>query len=101
MTNNNIIRQFEFFNEISENLELCSQKILNIYDNYDQSIELKDDKSPLTEADLASNEHISDLLSSISAYPIISEEGEQKYTCLLYTSPSPRDGIGSRMPSSA
>ena len=22
-------------------------------------------------------------------------------TCLLYTSPSPRDGIGSRMPSSA
>ena len=53
MTNNNIIRQFEFFNEISENLELCSQKILNIYDNYDQSIEYKNDKSPLTEADLA------------------------------------------------
>ena len=23
------------------------------------------------------------------------------YNCLLYTSPSPRDGIGSRMPSSA
>ena len=60
MTNNNIIRQFEFFNEINENLELCSQKILNIYDNYDQSIEYKDDKSPLTEADLASHEHISD-----------------------------------------
>ena len=80
MTNNNIIRQFEFFNEISENLELCSQKILNIYDNYDQSIELKDDKSPLTQADLASHVHISDLLSSISAYPIISEEGEKKYT---------------------
>ena len=80
MTNNNIIRQFEFFNEISENLELCSQKILNIYDNYDQSIEFKDDKSPLTEADLASHEYIFDLLSSISAYPIISEEGEQKYT---------------------
>ena len=54
MTNNHIIRQFEFFNEISENLELCSQKILNIYEKYDQSIEYKDDKSPLTEADLAS-----------------------------------------------
>ena len=26
---------------------------------------------------------------------------EQKYTCLLYTSPSPRDISGSRMPSSA
>ena len=24
-----------------------------------------------------------------------------KYTCLLYTSPSPRDGLLSRMPSSA
>ena len=80
MTNNNIIRQFEFFNEISENLEICSQKIINIYENYDQSIEYKDDNSPLTEADLVSHEYISDLLSSISAYPIISEEGEQKYT---------------------
>ena len=26
---------------------------------------------------------------------------ENKYTCLLYTSPSPRDGLLSRMPSSA
>ena len=26
---------------------------------------------------------------------------EQLYTCLLYTSPSPRDGLLSRMPSSA
>ena len=25
----------------------------------------------------------------------------QEYTCLLYTSPSPRDGLLSRMPSSA
>ena len=80
MKNNRIIRQFEFFDEISENLQLCSQKILNIYENYDQSIEYKDDKSPLTEADLASHQQICDLLSSISAYPIISEEGEQKYT---------------------
>ena len=45
------------------------QKILNIYDNYDQSIELKDDKSPLTEADLASHEHISDLLSLFQLTP--------------------------------
>ena len=28
-------------------------------------------------------------------------ESIQKYTCLLYTSPSPRDGLLSRMPSSA
>ena len=28
-------------------------------------------------------------------------EGDQYYSCLLYTSPSPRDGLLSRMPSSA
>ena len=28
-------------------------------------------------------------------------EGDESLTCLLYTSPSPRDGLLSRMPSSA
>ena len=36
---------------------------------------------------------------------VISEGGDREdyfiYTCLLYTSPSPRDGLLSRMPSSA
>ena len=32
---------------------------------------------------------------------LASELGERSYTCLLYTSPSPRDGLLSRMPSSA
>ena len=31
----------------------------------------------------------------------ILEKGKHLYTCLLYTSPSPRDGLLSRMPSSA
>ena len=31
----------------------------------------------------------------------IEDEAELSEDCLLYTSPSPRDGIGSRMPSSA
>ena len=30
-----------------------------------------------------------------------SEDSDQYYTCLLYTSPSPRDSVVSRMPSSA
>ena len=30
-----------------------------------------------------------------------SHDGEQRWTCLLYTSPSPRDRTRSRMPSSA
>ena len=32
---------------------------------------------------------------------VIKDVGLQEYTCLLYTSPSPRDGLLSRMPSSA
>ena len=29
------------------------------------------------------------------------DKGSSRFTCLLYTSPSPRDGLLSRMPSSA
>ena len=32
---------------------------------------------------------------------ILKGTGETFYTCLLYTSPSPRDGLLTRMPSSA
>ena len=35
-----------------------------------------------------------------SVYDIKNEENDS-YSCLLYTSPSPRDGLLSRMPSSA
>ena len=80
MLKNDKIRQFEFFNEISVCLEQCSQKIIKIYESFDENVEYKDDKSPLTQADLESHEHISTLLSSISNYPIISEEGNLKYT---------------------
>ena len=35
------------------------------------------------------------------AYAEALDRQERQYTCLLYTSPSPRDGLLSRMPSSA
>ena len=38
---------------------------------------------------------LADNLDAITTYP------DREYTCLLYTSPSPRDGATSRMPSSA
>ena len=38
--------------------------------------------------------------SNVTAVDFTSIE-ESKYDCLLYTSPSPRDGLLSRMPSSA
>ena len=37
--------------------------------------------------------------STINVAPY--SDGDKEYTCLLYTSPSPRDQRGSRMPSSA
>ena len=45
-------------------------------------------------SDLRSNYHIVQQL--VNGTPVL-----QKITCLLYTSPSPRDGLLSRMPSSA
>ena len=35
------------------------------------------------------------------AFDTIYAEGQRRYVCLLYTSPSPRDRLLSRMPSSA
>ena len=47
------------------------------------------------EPDFNTPEHI------IKAGKKAMDEGHTKYTCLLYTSPSPRDATLSRMPSSA
>ena len=43
---------------------------------------------------------VSNLCTSVSS-TFINYQALQCYTCLLYTSPSPRDGLLSRMPSSA
>ena len=47
-----------------------------------------------------SNIH-SELISGIENDKSSRKDWEKTYTCLLYTSPSPRDGLLSRMPSSA
>ena len=49
------------------------------------------------------SEWVLELNSQGSVFDTITviKECEPKYTCLLYTSPSPRDGLLSRMPSSA
>ena len=48
-------------------------EVLKIY-NTDFDVEYKDDKSPLTKADLVANRIIIDGLKNISSYPILSEE---------------------------
>ena len=41
------------------------------------------------------------VFSNMEDYPVASSKLTDNKTCLLYTSPSPRDGLLSRMPSSA
>ena len=41
------------------------------------------------------------LAGSLAANALVVGGGARSYCCLLYTSPSPRDGLLSRMPSSA
>ena len=42
-----------------------------------------------------------DSIEELSDFKPILREGKEHWSCLLYTSPSPRDGLLSRMPSSA
>jgi 3'(2'), 5'-bisphosphate nucleotidase len=80
MDKNNKLRHFDYFNEIRSCLEETSSKIIEIYNDFDQSISYKKDNSPLTKADIASHHLIDSCLKSISSYPVISEESEKFYT---------------------
>ena len=51
-------------------------EIMKVY-NSDHNVTYKDDQSPLTDADTASNRIIVDSLKSISDYPLISEEEKE------------------------
>ncbi|MGM5485308.1 MAG: 3'(2'),5'-bisphosphate nucleotidase CysQ [Nanobdellota archaeon] len=62
--------------DIKDIARKAGEKTLEIY-NKDFETEYKDDKSPLTEADLASNEVIVDGLKKISDHPILSEETKE------------------------
>lgn len=57
----------------------ASVEILKIYNNDDFSIEIKEDNSPVTKADIVSNDIIMEGLKSISDYPILSEEIHVEY----------------------
>ena len=77
---NSKLRQLDYFMEIQDCLQESSSKIIEIYNEFDQSISYKPDNSPLTKADIVSHELIEKRLSSISSYPIISEESDNFYT---------------------
>jgi 3'(2'), 5'-bisphosphate nucleotidase len=65
--------------KIIEIARLAGKKILEIYESGDFDVSVKDDASPLTRADLASNEIISAGLKRISGYPVVSEEAAVGY----------------------
>jgi len=56
----------------------ASLAILDIYET-DFNVDIKDDNSPVTKADLVSNEIIISGLSKISDYPILTEESPVDY----------------------
>jgi 3'(2'),5'-bisphosphate nucleotidase len=72
----------DFFNfgleEIIEIAKKASEAIIEIY-KQDFSIEYKLDNSPVTQADLVSNQIILDGLQAISTYPVLSEESPIDY----------------------
>ena len=75
----NKLRHFEQVDQIIPCLEHCGQKIMEIYGNFNVDVQMKEDNSPLTHADLASNHIIFECLQSIG-YPVISEESDDIYT---------------------
>lgn len=65
----------KFTEEMIQLIKECNQIVLDIY-NTDFSIEIKDDKSPLTLADMECNKHICNFLSKYKNTIIISEENK-------------------------
>ena len=60
-------------------IEMASQLILQIYHRENFMVEIKEDKSPLTEADKKANEYICNQLTSLYPdIPIISEENKNE-----------------------
>ena len=53
-----------------------------------------------SKAPMGPNDPFAEVKSRVH-FTVIGDLGPQLYNCLLYTSPSPRDGLLSRMPSSA
>tara|TARA_Y100001935_G_scaffold42210_1_gene34362 strand:- start:1543 stop:2313 length:771 start_codon:yes stop_codon:yes gene_type:complete len=73
------LRHFEIADQIIPCLHQCGKKIMEIYSNFNNDIQIKDDNSPITKADIASHEIIYNCFKH-SNYPIISEESQNIYT---------------------
>lgn len=82
--------------EISAIARDAGKAIMDVYDS-DFAVEHKNDKSPLTAADLAAHEIIEKRLQAISAFPVLSEESaeipfEERSQWTTYWLVDPLDG---------
>ena len=81
----------------------CSEKLAKVYlskNGYYLNPFLEDFKQANKLAGVNESKNLDDVVEDLTTFE---EEAKTQYikTCLLYTSPSPRDGLLSRMPSSA
>ena len=76
---------------------IANEENMKVYEAKQEELKLQEEKK------LESAKEIFEKINefSVSQIVAISEEGTMYGSCLLYTSPSPRDISGSRMPSSA
>jgi 3'(2'), 5'-bisphosphate nucleotidase len=66
-------------NKVISIAQKASIEIIKIYNSDDFNINIKDDNSPVTHADLVANQIIIDGLNEISDYPILTEETPVEY----------------------
>ncbi len=66
-------------NDVIKVAKTASSEIIKIYNSHDFDIDIKDDDSPITKADLISNTIIINGLRDISDYPIVTEESPVDY----------------------
>ena len=57
----------------------AGKAILSVYNNKNFKVQIKSDNSPITEADLISNEILTNGLKKVSSIPIVSEESYVEY----------------------
>ncbi len=90
---NDKLRHHLFFNVLVDIVRQSGSKIMEYYKSQKPNVMYKSDKTPVTEADIASHKIISSELSAISDLPIISEESLDHYTDLnCYWLIDPLDG---------
>ena len=107
-----IVQEDDFYNEKTRQLFKCIKTIFSKGQVIDEVLLLDEIRSEKADIDLKDIYSIQDTASTtlpaLSSAKIVAERSRARQllratrlACLLYTSPSPRDGTKSRMPSSA